>query len=219
MNPHADTARAAAHRAARESLPWLLNGSLGGEEREAVQLHLQSCAACRDELAQLQALKLAAHDGAVPVIDPERALARILPRLDARPVPKPQPPGLLRRWRARLAANERAWLRGAMVAQAAVIAGLLLALARPGAVDTAPYRVLGAHAQEHVALVVVFKPQTTEAELRRIARASGVRIVDGPTVTDAYLVSAHGSAAAALARLRAEPSVALAEPLAPEGRP
>lgn len=217
MNPQADTD--AAHRAAFDALPWLLNGSLGGQERDAVQAHVQSCAACRDELDMLRALRAAGQDSAVPVIDPDTALARILPRLDARPVPKPQPPGLLQRWRARVAANERSWLRGAMVAQAVVIAGLLLALARPDGFAAAPYRVLGARAPEHAALVIVFKPQTTESELHRIVRASGVRIVDGPTVTDAYLVSVNGSTATALARLRAEPAVALAEPLQPEGQP
>jgi hypothetical protein len=217
MNPHADTD--AAHRAAFDALPWLLNGSLGAAEREAVQAHVQSCAACRDELDMLGALRVAGQDSNAPVLDPERGLARILPRLDARPAPKAQPPGVLQRWRARLAANERAWLRGAMVAQAVVIAGLLLALVRPDGFATAPYRVLGAHVQDHAALVIVFRPQTTESELRRIVRASGARIVDGPTVTDAYLVSVNGSKAAALARLRAEPGVALAEPLQPEGQP
>ncbi|GAB3455453.1 hypothetical protein GCM10027321_07960 [Massilia terrae] len=215
MNLNADIAGEAAHRAAREALPWLLNGSLEGGELDAVRAHVRSCALCRQELNQLRNLREAAQASPVPAIDPERALARMLSRLDTAQPSIPRP-GLLPRWRARLAANEAAWLRGALVAQAAAIAALLVALVRPA--DTGAYRVLGANARQDASLVVVFKPQTTESEMRRIVRTSGVRIVDGPTVTDAYLVSAS-DATIALARLRAEPAVTLAEPLRAEERP
>lgn len=217
MNPHADPASDAAHRAASDALPWLLNGSLGGGERDAVQAHVEACAACRDELEMLRALRQAGSDMPLPAFDPERGLARLLPRLEVRK-PAPSRPGLLARWREHLAANEGSWLRGAMVAQGAVIAVLLAALVRPTA-ETAPYRVLGAHAPAQASLVVVFRPDTTESELRRIVRASGARIVGGPTVTDAYLLSTEGKAASAVASLRAEHAVTLAEPLGPEGQP
>lgn len=215
MNMHADATGDKAHRAAREALPWLLNGSLEGAELDAVQAHVRTCALCREELGQLRMLREAGLASAAPAIDPERALARMRTRLDAARPAAPRP-GLLPRWRARLVANEPAWLRGALVAQAAVIAALLVALVRPG--DGGAYHVLGAGARQDASLVVVFKPQTTESEMRRIARTSGVRIVDGPTVTDAYLVSAT-DATIALARLRAEPAVTLAEPLRAEERP
>src|SRR5688572_24470403 len=35
---------------ATERLPWLLNGTLGDEEREAVREHLTQCASCRRAL-------------------------------------------------------------------------------------------------------------------------------------------------------------------------
>ena len=68
-------------------------------------------------------------------------------------------------------------------------------------------------------LVVTFRPDTTEAELRRIVRGSGARIVGGPTVTNAWLIGADGQLDPVLARLRAEPAVTLAEPLSMDGRP
>ena len=53
-----------------------------------------------------------------------------------------------------------------------------------------------------------------------VVRASGARMVDGPTVTDAYVLSVPAAKATdALARLRAEPSVRLAQPLAAGDRP
>jgi hypothetical protein len=64
----------------------------------------------------------------------------------------------------------------------------MLLLARPGD-DNASYRGLGAtgHAQGNV--VVAFNPDTPERELRRILQAAEARVVDGPTVTDAYVLA------------------------------
>jgi hypothetical protein len=69
------------------------------------------------------------------------------------------------------------------------------------------------------ALVVTFKPDTSERELRRIVRASGARIVGGPTVTDAWLLGTEEAPAPVLARLRAEPAVTLAETLGAGDKP
>ena len=68
--------------------------------------------------------------------------------------------------------------------------------------------------------MVVFRPDTPEREMRRILQASGARVVDGPTATDAYLLAVPAAQAApALARLRAERAVTLAQPLAAGARP
>lgn len=234
MNPHRDriTAR---HAEAQDVLPWLANGTLAGTELERVQAHVETCADCRADLAALRTVR-AAGPGLDLDFDPDRALARLLPRLDeaatdddgALPscapaaAPIAAAPGLLQRWRERFAANDGAWLRAAVAAQCGVIAVLAVLLARPAAhVDTPDaYRVLGAGGANGAArLVVTFRPDTPERELRRIVRASGGRIVGGPTVTDAWLIGADGQAAPVLARLRAEPAVTLAEPLSMDGRP
>jgi hypothetical protein len=225
MNPYS-------HLEAQDALPWLANGTLADAELERVQAHVETCADCRADLALLRTVR-AAGPGPDLGFDPERALARLMPRLDAAPVeddaavpcapPQEQAaPGLLQRWRARLAANDRTWLRAAVAAQFCAIAVLAAMLARPAAHPEAPgaYRVLGAAGANGAArLVVVFRPDTPEAELRRIVRASGARIVGGPTVTDAWLAGADGQLAPVLARLRAEPAVTLAEPLATDGQP
>jgi hypothetical protein len=210
-----NTAKAAAiaHRAAQEALPWLANGTLDGAERERVEAHLQACADCRDELALLQAMR-AAGPGAAPDCDAEGAWARMQARLDA-PAATP-PPGLRERWRARIAANDRHWLRAAVALQCCLIAVLAAMLLRPG--EDASYRALGAAPVVQGGIVVVFRPDTPERELRRIVRDSGARLNGGPTAGDAWLL--HGDdPAAVLARLRAEPAVTLAEPLGAQGRP
>jgi hypothetical protein len=128
-------------------------------------------------------------------------------------------PGRARTWTSIRTANDRTWLRAAVAAQFCAIAVLAALLARPSAQPDS-YRVLGAAGANGMARVVVtFRPDTPEAELRRIVRASGARIVGGPTVTNAWLVGADGRIDPVLARLRAEPAVTLAEPLVVDRQP
>ena len=215
MNPSVD----AHHLEAQDALPWLANGTLAGAELERVQAHVATCAHCRADLALLRTVH-AAGPGPDLDFDPDRALARLMPQLDAPPVQART--GLLQRWRDRAAANDRTWLRAAVAFQFGAIAVLAALLARPSGQPDSPdaYRVLGAAGANGMARVVVtFRPDTPEAELRRIVRASGARIVGGPTVTEAWLVGADGRLDPVLARLRAEPAVTLAEPLVVDKQP
>lgn len=125
-----------------------------------------------------------------------------------------------RRWWGMGAANQPTWLRWALAAQWVLIVGLVALLVRPD--DPAPaYRVLGNSVGNPVGnLVVMFQPTTTERELRRILQAQGARVVDGPTVTDAYLLSVPDeNRERALQALRADPAVKLAEALDDGGTP
>ncbi|MFP5393067.1 MAG: zf-HC2 domain-containing protein [Gammaproteobacteria bacterium] len=206
-----------AHHETQQLLPWLANGSLSGTELERAQAHVQVCAACRADLAALHTLR-AAGTASAPDLDPGAALARLLPQLDApaalaeAPAPAPVMPG----WRARLAANDRSWLRAAVALQFGAIVILGTLLIRPGASpETQPgaYRVLGAGESARSSLVVTFNPDTPEREVRRIVLASGARVVGGPTATGAWLLDTGDAPAAMVARLRAERAVTLAEVL------
>lgn len=185
-----------------------------------------------------------------PGVDMERAWARLLPALgpagdiDGAPVrahaepapasaiapptaqppaeaPAPGTPVVPRRWWARHAANQPTWLRWAVAAQWVLIVGLVALLARPDG-PPAAYRVLGNSVNGGSVgnLVVMFQPATTERELRRILQAQGARVVDGPTVTDAYLINvAEENRERALQALRADPAVKLVEALEDGGTP
>jgi len=49
-------------RTVSESLPWLLNGSLGEDERRALRTHLETCECCRGELElSVEAWELLGH--------------------------------------------------------------------------------------------------------------------------------------------------------------
>jgi hypothetical protein len=196
------------HQAVQQMLPWLLADTLAPDERTIAEAHLGACAECRADLAWQRKLRAGAP-AADTACDADRAFAQLLPRLG----PQARRVGLLARWRYRAAANG-AWLRWTALAELAAIGVLALMLAR-----SAPdYRALGAPAAPDGNAVIVFRPDTSEREMRRILKAAGARVVDGPTVTDAYVLALPAAQAGdTLARLRAEAAVTLAQPLG--GRP
>jgi len=87
--------------------------------------------------------------------------------------------------------------------------GILLSLSRPD------YRALGsASAAPAANLIVIFRPDATEQDMRSVLRASGASLVGGPTSADAYLL--HVAAAdrpTAIARLQSDRHVQMAQPI------
>jgi len=206
------------HKAAQRLLPWLLSGTLEGAELALVREHLRGCTVCRDELEWERRLRAAGQSQ--PALDADAALGRLTRRLEHPPRRLDACFGTLRRWAAALAARDAGWWRPLAVTQFGAIATLAaLLLVRPDPMD-ARYRLLAAGTPVQGDLVVAFRPDTPERELRRILEDSGTRVLDGPTAAGAYVLAARASTPAhALARLRAEPAVTLAQPLGAEGRP
>ena len=63
-------------------------------------------------------------------------------------------------------------------------------------------------------LVVVFKPDTREEQLRRLLDSNGASLVGGPTDADAYLLHVPDAARAdVVTRLQARPEIVMAEPI------
>ena len=195
------------HEQAQALLPWYVTGALTPDERGAVAAHLEECAECRQDLAEEQALAKALAN-----LPDEQASGRAArPRPPRREGPDRRSPaihgaGILRR---------RISVGAALMAQAAmlvVVVGLAWALSlqpRPA------YRALGAAPAAAAGnIVVIFDPATSEQELRTALVHSGARIVDGPTASDAFILRAPAQErAAALARLKANPRIVMAEPL------
>ena len=190
------------HSSVQLLLPWYVTGRLDESERAELELHLAGCARCRAELALERELHATqALPGAVG--DAERGLASMRQRIAG----------------AKSGARRPAvpWWRWALGAQFALILLLLVVLAAPR-FEGERYRGLGG-AGASANAVVMFRPEATEAQIREALRASGARLVGGPTATQAYLLSLPQADAAALARLRAQPAVTLAESLDAAGRP
>ncbi|HEU5296337.1 MAG TPA: zf-HC2 domain-containing protein [Burkholderiaceae bacterium] len=206
------------HERVQALLPWYATGRLDAAEHAAVEAHLASCARCRAELAWehkvLAAQQLPDHDPG----DADRALAqlhrriatqdRAAPREAARATPK------WFRWQ-----REPSWLRWVIAVQFAINVVLGTWLVWPLAAGT--YHALGSAVYPASANVVVrFRPEATERDIRQALREVDARIVGGPTASDAYLLSVSPQRQLrAVAALRAKPAVVLAESLGPSTSP
>ncbi|MEO8924897.1 MAG: zf-HC2 domain-containing protein [Caldimonas sp.] len=202
------------HREVQALLPWYIVERLNDAERRRVEAHLADCPRCQDHVAWQRTL-CAARDEPASSIDVEQGLAAMLAKIGADeratarataadPAPVGDPV------HARLPGRRpmvSTWWRWALGFQFASILGLTLLLFIPRSPDD-HYRTLGAPMASSANLVVVFRPTATEEEIRQALRASEARLVGGPTVTDAYLLSAAPARrTAALERLRSDSAV------------
>lgn len=204
-----------AHAAVQQLLPWYLTGRLEQAELDAVEAHLAQCAECRAELQAERQWQLLQPAEASPA-NVEDDWARMRARIDAEASPPqaraPLPARRRRAWAwPAWPAGARLWAAPGLLSVALLLA--IVVTLRPGlAVDE--YHALAAPAELGATAVVRFKPDATEAQIRQGLKDSGARFVDGPTVSDAYVVRLRrDNYTAALDRLRKAPGVALVEAL------
>jgi hypothetical protein len=203
---------ASTHASVDALLPFYLNATLRGEELAFVEQHVRTCEKCQQEVDWLRNVfaDLAAGS-ALP--DAPRTVAGPQQGFEGR--------WIRSSWRARIQEGLRIsspWTRSLLAAQLAIIVILGTLLATDTRND-ASYRTLGtpnSSAQLRDAVAVKFDPATTESELRQIVLRAGARIVDGPTVTDVFVLELPAERAEeALRALRAVRAVRLAERLGP----
>jgi anti-sigma factor RsiW len=195
------------HHEAEELLPWYAVGQLNAEERLVVEEHLSACADCRTQLT-IERRLIQEFRGLEPQI--EAGWARLRARIE--------PPRRRCDPRTRVAASvwtfvkqpAFAALAAAQFAFLVLGAGLLLWLSRP------TYHTLGSPSPAPAAadVIVMFRADATVEDIKSTLRAANASIVDGPTAADAYLLHVpQRQRNAALARLRADDDVQMAEPI------
>jgi anti-sigma factor RsiW len=200
--------RSGDHDEAQALLPWYVTGAIDAADRARVESHLPACPQCQAELAAERRL---AEEVAGLSIDVAHGWAALRPRLENRPR-RARHEALGDRIRRAWGASP-AWLGWAVAAQVGALVVLALVL-HPGS-QADRYRALGASTAPPAAnLVVIFRPDTSEADLRGAVRAVDGRLVGGPTAADAYLLSVPvATRRQALARLQARAEIELAEPI------
>ena len=213
MNRPRSAAGNARHQAVQELLPWYATGALDAADMALVQEHLRDCPQCQADAVVQRALRAAWPQAREPG-NLDQAFLRLRRRLDQQPTMVSRP-GRLRRLRQACAASAP-WVRWTLAGQAGIIAAFALLLvslvSSPGLAPR--YHGLGEPRRASGGIVVTFKPQTSEQELREILRASGARLVDGPTSSDAYVLDVPGAQRSqVLDQLRHHDAVTLAEPL------
>jgi anti-sigma factor RsiW len=188
-----------------ELLPWYLNQTLEASERQAVEVHLEKCARCRDEVGFLETVQSSAR-----VVNQAAIRDRfdeLLARIDRPKLVAIRASPLVR------------WL---VVGQAAAIAALLAVLLWPAA-SGAPgsYQTMSdrgrAEPTDAVVLRVMFDEQATEVELRVLLESIDAQIVAGPNSAGAYTLRLGREAVEGrtltnlLERLRGDPLIRFAE--------
>ena len=193
-----------AHERAQMLLPWHVNGTLEPAEAAWFEAHLGECAECQADLATDKRLR---NQFANLPIDTRPANSPLFDRVAATSGRHGQvPERFLRR---------RIGLGWAIAGQAAAAAAVAVFMTLSPAQQERGYELLGSPPEPaNGNAIILFSPDATERELRDALTRSGMRIVDGPTSSGAYVVRAPGDARSeALERLRQMPQVILAEPI------
>ena len=197
------------HDEAEELLPWYANGQLDEADRSRVEKHLSSCAFCRQQLVLERSL-IDEFQALAPEV--ESGWARLRNRV-ASPAPartfRPKRPGPFAEAWAFLSRPAIAALAAAQVAFVVIAGATLVSLGQP------VYHTLGsAPAPAAGNVVVMFRADATEQDIRNVLRSAGASLVDGPTPANAYLLHvAPTRRQVALKKLQSDDNVQLAQPI------
>jgi hypothetical protein len=163
------------HSRAFELLPWLVNGTLAGAERAAVETHARACIACRRELKEQQRLHAALRAHGAADVSAEAGFDRLERDLAASATR-----------RRRLAAIAPFAVSAA--AGLAVLAILLWLTPLPQ-LDDGDYRTLATPPATSAPLLdVVFAEDTTAAQMQALLDDIGGEIVAGPSELGRYSI-------------------------------
>lgn len=167
------------HTRAFELLPWLINGTLAGAEREAVEQHVRACIVCRRELKEQQRLHASVRARRTADVSAEAGFDRLDRELDnlagvARPP-----------WRIRYATA--APFAVATAAGVAVLAILLWFTPLPE-LHRNDYKTLSTSPVEAALVDIVFADETTAAQMQDLLDGIDGEIVAGPSRLGRYSV-------------------------------
>jgi hypothetical protein len=201
--------RPSEHESVQKLLPWFVNGTLSAHESGLVEAHISECDECHADLTLERQL---AHDIATMPRNADDGWNALQSRL-AIEAPRHVARGSYRLLRR---AVPLGWaMAGSLAASVAVAMAV-----RQNNVPEKTFHTLGsAPAAAGGEVIVLFRPDTTENQMRVILSAQDARLVDGPTAAGAYVLRIDGDAARAIEALRQSNQIVLAEPLASDVRP
>lgn len=211
FNPH----RPGEHEEIALLLPWYVNQTLEDGELARVRAHLRHCLVCRREVQSLRALSTTLAEAPLPEPVPKAAFARLQRRLPPRPAPvHGRPP-----WRgSRFPLPRAALAAAASLLLVAALAGVGFQVSQPTAFYTLASPPPTTPAGGEIRLV--FAQQLPQEQIDALLRHIGGRIVAGPNAMGAVAIRLDEGGkpvqAAALAFLRQQKGVVLAEPIIPQ---
>lgn len=192
-----------------DAMPWALLGQLAVDDDRWLRQHIAGCTSCREEFARQQMLRRAVSLPPPIQVDAEAGLQRLLARLEAAP-----------------SARAAGWRAGAGLSRILVAAVLVQAVglgvlgATLWSMDRPAYRTLSQASAPRPADAIRLLPEAAMSlgEWDALLQALDLQVVAGPNDVGAYTVVARAPMAATrrslLQRLRANPRIRLAEPVA-----
>ena len=194
------------HDEAEMLLPWYATGQLEAQDRLVVERHLSYCATSREQLALERRLSREFR-GLAPEVD--AGWARLRRRMEQGRDRKGSVRGRARRRWNVLQNPAVAGLAAAQLALLVLGGSWLVSMNRPS------YQALGsAPAPSSADMIVIFRPDATEKDVRAALRSIDASIVDGPTATDAYLLHVpNAKRQQSLQKLQQKNEVQLAQPI------
>jgi anti-sigma factor RsiW len=195
------------HLRAFELLPWLVNGSLDAEERDAVEQHVRSCLACHRELKEQQRLRAALRAQPAVHLAPQTNFEKLARTLDGQPTVG-----------ASRARRFTPLVRFAAAAAVALIGvGAVLWLSGSRLDKGADYQTLASGAAApRGELDIVFGQAVTQTEVQSLLEQIGAKIEAGPSGVGRYRVrlerplASDAEVDALAAKLREDPRVRFA---------
>jgi anti-sigma factor RsiW len=220
-----DSAR---HEEAWLSLPWLANGRLSQAERDKLEPHVRTCAACREELAFQRLLCNVLTEPDRVTYAPGPSFRKLMDRIDgaappARKTREPdQAPAIP--MRRRINSNMSLWRPPGLAWAATFILAIGL-----GGVATSVYRSSQPLYRTHTdlpqaranVLHISFDRSVTVGEAEEVVRKNGARVVEGPDSSGIVGVAPgnRDDMRALATRLHADPRVRWIEPIPADNAP
>ena len=168
------------HTRAFELLPWFINGTLAGAEREAVEQHVRACIVCRRELKEQQRLHASVRARRTADVSAEAGFDRLDRELDAAADAARRP-----RWRFTYATATK--FTAAAAAGVGVLAILLWFTPLPN-LDRDGYETLATPPVDAALVDIVFADETTAAQMQDLLADIDGEIVAGPSRLGRYSV-------------------------------
>jgi hypothetical protein len=231
-----DSAR---HEEAWGSLPWLANGRLSQPERDKIEPHVRTCAACREELAFQRLLCNVLTEPDRVTYAPGPSFRKLMDRIDGAASPSREPreqnkapaTPVRRRFNSHLSL----WRPPGLAWAATFILAIGL-----GGVATTVYRSSQPLYKTHTEKVysapnvlhISFDRSVTVGEAEEVLRTSGARVVEGPDSTGVFGIAPGNVTSGKVTpervsqemrvlatRLHADPRVRWVEPIPAENAP
>lgn len=199
-----DAALSASERQALELLPWYVNGTLEGAERDQVRRELRSSLTCRLEYERLSRMQSLMQGDDAEQAATDRGFDRLMARIQADG-----------RARPRAARRFTQWLPLAQAATVLVLVGSAAWWWSEDAANRAEtYQTLTVEppsTSQGTELRLVFKAGVAEGQRRALFEELGLRMVGAPTADGIYTVALPNDANTRefFNRLGADPRVAL----------